>query len=102
MTFAARWGLRLAAATALALVGAAYKPTQASDEKKDAFGSLTVDEVQAHIAKGDVSIFDNNSKKRWADEHVPTAKWVDYKKIEAQDLPQDKSRLLVFYCANEH
>jgi hypothetical protein len=27
---------------------------------------------------------------------------VAFNKVQASDLPEDKSRQLVFYCANEH
>jgi len=67
----------------------------------EGFSSLTVDQVAAHLAKGDASIFDNNPKDMWQKGHVPTAKWVDFKDVKASDLPQDKDRTLVFYCANE-
>jgi rhodanese-related sulfurtransferase len=67
----------------------------------DGFSSLTVDQVADHLAKGDASIFDNNPKDMYQKGHVPTAKWVDFKSVQASDLPQDKDRTLVFYCANE-
>ena len=69
--------------------------------EKEEFGSLTVDQVAEHVAKGDASIFDNNPKDMWQKGHVPTAKWVDFKNVQASDLPKDKDRMLVFYCANE-
>jgi hypothetical protein len=103
----ARWGPAFAASAALALASTACKPAQGEEqaaEKKEAkakFGSLTPDEVQKHIDLKDASIFDNNSKKVYAKGHLPTAKWVDYKALAADDLPQDKARMLVFYCANE-
>jgi len=68
---------------------------------KEKFGSLTVDQVAEHVAKGDASIFDNNPKDMWQKGHVPTAKWVDFKDVQASDLPKDKDRTLIFYCANE-
>jgi rhodanese-related sulfurtransferase len=37
----------------------------------------------------------------WQKGHVPTAKWVDFKNVQASDLPKDKDRTLIFYCANE-
>ena len=85
----------------LALAALVLAPAARADEQ-EGFGSLTVDQVADHIAKADATIFDNNSKDRWAKSHVPTAKWVDYKAVKASDLPQDKDRTLVFYCANEH
>ena len=51
---------------------------------------------------GKTFIYDNNDKERYAKSHVPTAKWVDFKDVKKSDLPQDHSRKLVFYCANEH
>jgi rhodanese-related sulfurtransferase len=68
---------------------------------KEEFGVLSVDQVAEHVAKGDASIFDNNPKDMFQKGHVPTAKWVDFKNVQASDLPQDKDRTLVFYCANE-
>ena len=83
-------------ALAALLCGAAAR---AND--KEEFGSLTVDQVAEHVAKGDASIFDNNPKDMWQKGHVPTAKWVDFKNVQASDLPKDKDRTLIFYCANE-
>ena len=86
--------------TTLALAGLlAFAAARAAD--KEEFGSLTVDQVAEHIARGDASIFDNNPKDMWQKGHVPTAKWVDFKSVQASDLPQDKDRTLIFYCANE-
>jgi hypothetical protein len=75
---------------------------RAHDAKDEGFGQLSIDEVQALVAKGEVSVFDNNSKDRWAEGHVPTATWVDFMNVKKGDLPQDQSRKLVFYCSNEH
>ena len=87
---------------ALAAVGVLLAPVAgARAAEKDPFGSLTVDQVADLIAKKDASIFDNNSAEQYQGGHVPTAKWVDFKNVTASDLPQDKDRTLVFYCANE-
>jgi hypothetical protein len=67
----------------------------------DGFSSLTVDQVATYLEKGDASVFDNNPKDMYEKGHVPTAKWVDFKNVQASDLPQDKDRTLIFYCANE-
>lgn len=69
---------------------------------KEGFKSLTVDEVAGLIAKKEADIFDNNSHKRWAESHVATAKWVQFDAVKASDLPADKLRKVVFYCANSH
>ncbi len=99
-----RWAPALAA---LALLGgglACKKATAAGTEahEKAAFGTLTVDEVAKGIADKTLHVFDNNSPKRYAEGHVPTAKWVNYHDVKASDLPEDKAAKLVFYCSNEH
>jgi rhodanese-related sulfurtransferase len=86
--------------TTLALAALLLGVAARADEK-EGFGSLTVDQVAEHVAKGDASIFDNNPKDMWQKGHVPTAKWVDFKNVQASDLPKDKDRTLIFYCANE-
>jgi len=93
--------VRIAAKLALAVLLLCGVSRAARAEEKEGFGSLTVDEVADHLAKKDASVFDNNSKDRWAQSHVPTATWLDFKDVKASDLPQDKDRVLVFYCANE-
>jgi rhodanese-related sulfurtransferase len=70
-------------------------------DENQGFSSLTVDQVASHLQKGDASVFDNNPKDMYQKGHVPTAKWVDFKNVQASDLPQDKDRTLIFYCANE-
>jgi hypothetical protein len=78
------------------------RPAPSVEAAAQEFGSLSVDEVAKLVESGTASIFDNNSQERWQRGHVPGAKWVAYNKVQASDLPADKSRQLVFYCANEH
>ena len=68
----------------------------------DKFGSFTVDEVASKLGQKSVYVFDNNPREVYEKGHVPGARWVDYKKIQASDLPADKNATLIFYCANEH
>ncbi|GAC1345772.1 MAG: hypothetical protein NVSMB23_22360 [Myxococcales bacterium] len=89
-----------ALAAACALLALA-QPARAA-KAKDGFTELTVDQVQALLAKGEATVFDNNSQERWKQSHVPGARWVAFDAVQAKDLPQDKDRQLVFYCANEH
>jgi len=97
----------LAIATAFATVavpfaaraGDAAPATEAP--KAEAFGRLTIDQVNALIASKGGYIFDNNSKDSYAKGHVPTAKWVAFNDVKPADLPADKASKLVFYCGNE-
>jgi rhodanese-related sulfurtransferase len=86
----------LAAAGALLALA---RPASAAESQP--FGSLTVDQVADLVAKKDASVYDNNPREMYEKGHVPSAKWVDFKDVTASDLPQDKDRTLVFYCANE-
>ena len=73
-----------------------------ADSKDEGYGDLTVDQVADLIAKKDVAVFDNNGKDVFEKGHVPGATWVAFNAVKATDLPNDKSRKLVFYCANTH
>ncbi|MGZ6124669.1 MAG: rhodanese-like domain-containing protein [Myxococcales bacterium] len=88
----------LLAAAVLFLAGAA----RADLGKDEGFGDLTVDQVADLIAKKDADVFDNNGKDVYEKGHVPTAKWLAFSAVKESDLPRDKSRKLVFYCANPH
>ena len=87
--------------TTFAIAAILLAGSRAMADDKDGFSSLTVDQVATHLEKGDASVFDNNPKDMYEKGHVPTAKWVDFKNVQASDLPQDKDRTLIFYCANE-
>ncbi len=91
-----------AAVAAFAAPSVALADDAGGTEKKEAFGRLTIDQVNELIAKKDGYIFDNNSKDTYAKGHVPTAKWVSFNDVKAADLPADKAAKLVFYCGNEH
>lgn len=81
--------------------GTQNSPPPTTEAAAQEFRSLTVDQVAKLVESGTASIFDNNSQERWKKSHVPGAKWVAFNKVQASDLPADKSRQLVFYCANE-
>ena len=84
-----------------ALAAVTLLPLAARAEEKDPFGKLSVDEVSNLISKHEVTIFDNNSRDRYKQSHLPGAKWVDFKNVTAADLPSDKEAKLVFYCESE-
>jgi len=88
----------LLAGLVLLLAGTA----RANAAKEEGFSDLTIDQVSDLIARKDADVFDNNPKDMYSKGHVPTAKWVSFKDVKESDLPKDKSRKLVFYCANTH
>ena len=63
---------------------------------------LSVDEVAARIAAqdGKTFLYDANSKERYAEGHLPGAKWIQYDNLQGTDLPADRASTLVFYCAS--
>jgi rhodanese-related sulfurtransferase len=75
---------------------------RAGAAKEEGYTDLTVEQVSDLISKKEADVFDNNSQEVYAKGHVPTAKWVSFKDVKESDLPKDKSRKLVFYCANTH
>jgi hypothetical protein len=106
--------IMLGALCAALLVGGAgcTKPAQqhggeAVEGDKEAFGRLSIPELSALMAdakagKIKLAIFDNNQHERFDKSHLPGARWVDFSKVQASDLPPEKDATLVFYCANEH
>ncbi|HZU83656.1 MAG TPA: rhodanese-like domain-containing protein [Polyangiaceae bacterium] len=64
---------------------------------------LTVDEVAARIAAhdGHTFVYDDNSRERYEQGHLPGARWVESGAVTAAVLPADKTATLIFYCANE-
>jgi hypothetical protein len=79
----------------------------AQEAANEAFGTLTVDELEAHLrdAKAGtrkVAVFDNNQHERFVKSHIAGATWVKFSDVKASDLPADKDTELVFYCSNEH
>jgi rhodanese-related sulfurtransferase len=75
---------------------------RADAAKEEGFSDLTIDQVADLIARKDADVFDNNPRDMYEKGHVPTAKWLAFNAVKESDLPKDKSRKLVFYCANTH
>ncbi|HEY4116296.1 MAG TPA: rhodanese-like domain-containing protein [Byssovorax sp.] len=82
--------------------GAASATPHAAAEHE--LAELTVDEVEAKIAKNDghVFVYDNNNDDMYASGHVPGAKHLAISEIPASAFPVDKAATLIFYCANAH
>ena len=102
----------VAVAALLASTACGSKPTsdQASGSAKaesaaeHKLAELSVDEVDAKIAKGDgkTFVYDDNHDDVYASGHVPGAKHLDADNVAASALPPDKDATLIFYCANTH
>jgi rhodanese-related sulfurtransferase len=50
--------------------------------------------------RGDVAIFDLNSRQSWESARVPGARHLDAKRYGDDELPSDRNAMLVFYCSN--
>ena len=92
-------------AAALALGAGCSKKTTSTDESSQQAAKLpmvTVDEVDQAIAKGDCTPVDANgegTRKKMGT--LPGAVLLtDSETFNVSELPQDKSKTLVFYCAN--
>jgi Rhodanese-like domain len=83
------------------------KDTSTAEADKEAFGRMTIDELEAKMAaakagQAKLAIFDNNQHDRFDKGHIPGAKWVKFSEYTASEMPADKDTTLVFYCSNEH
>lgn len=68
---------------------------------------LSIAELEAKMQEAKAGrlplfVYDNNSKERFTESHLPGAKWVEFDEVGEKDLPPDQSATLVFYCTNEH
>ena len=93
--------LMVLALTAVGLL-ACSKDTEATPSAEK-LKSLTVDQVAAKLDAKDAKtfVYDNNNQKRYANGHVPTAKWLDEDSVTTAALPADKAATLIFYCHDE-
>jgi len=62
--------------------------------------TISPSELQELIEGRQVNIFDVNSRQSWMKAHVPGARNVDPVGYPDDELPQDRSAPLVFYCSN--
>lgn len=89
-----------AAVVALALVACEQKNVAEAPPKPQQ-PVLSLDEVETRLSQPGVHVFDANPLEMYERGHLPGAKWVDFDKVSAADLPSDKQATLIFYCANE-
>lgn len=92
---------------AVLAIGCAKSPDKAPDQQAAAVEKLTfitVDDVDAQIAAGKAQAVDaNNPATRQHEGVVPGAiVLTDSETYALSELPADKAKELVFYCANTH
>ncbi len=109
MTTTTRWAALALLALAVGCGSGDAKNSQTSagasqGEGEHKLAELTVDEVDARIAKNDATfkVYDCNPKEVFDAGRVPGSKWIDYDKVTDDVLGAKKDDTLVFYCANEH
>lgn len=94
----------LAAALALTGGGCSKAEKTATSEKASKVPFVSVDDVDKQLASGTcVPIDANGERTRKKMGVVPGAVLLsDYETFSVSELPADKSKTLVFYCANTH
>jgi len=74
----------------------------AANESAPRFSQMTVEEVASGIAASPrLAVFDANSREHFDEQHVPGAVWVDHDAVTREQLPEDPTAPVVFYCYNE-
>jgi len=91
----------------LAVAGCAQKADKPADkaaQQEEKLTFISVDDVDAQIAKGTAQAVDaNNQTTRQHEGVVPGAVLLtDSETFALTELPADKGKQLVFYCANTH
>lgn len=101
-------GLGLSLSVSLGCSHAATAPTTAPTVAATASASteaelrpLTVAELSGFIDQNDVAVIDNNGQQRYAQGHIPGARWVGHDQVTASVLPADRAARVVFYCHSE-
>jgi len=93
----------LVVAMGLGMVGCKNDAPRAVPAAADRAGEVSIDEFAASIASGACTPVDANgepTRKKFG--VIPGAVLLtDYETYTAAELPSDKSKQLVFYCANE-
>lgn len=62
--------------------------------------SIAPDTLNQKIKESSVAVFDVNDRQSWIKHHVPGAQHLDPGNFTPNDLPSNRSSLLVFYCSN--
>ena len=73
---------------------------QAATYANGKYDELTPEQVMQEIKTGKPLIFDVNLKEDYLKEHLPTAKLIQFGKME-EVMPPDKNQRIIFYCMSE-
>lgn len=71
---------------------------QAFGEAK--YEELSPEQVMQEIKKGQPLVLDVNLKEDYIKKHLPTAKLIQFGKME-DVMPKDKNKRIIFYCMSE-
>jgi rhodanese-related sulfurtransferase len=63
--------------------------------------ALAIDEVARIVGQPGVYLYDANPREMYDAKHLPGARWIEWDRVSAADLPADRNATLVFYCALE-
>ena len=84
--------------------GGCSKPSSGEGAQRAKIGTLSIEELEARLARGECRAVDANgdaTRRRFG--VIPGAVLLsDYEAFLPSELPADKSKGLVFYCSNEH
>ena len=97
--------LLLAACGGSSTPAAAPATSESAGAEADRFAMVELEDVAARIdassAEHPLALLDANSRHTYDEHHLPTARWVDYDALTAEQLPADHAEPLVFYCHDE-
>lgn len=64
------------------------------------YEELSPEQVMQEIKKGQPLVLDVNLKEDYVKQHLPTAKLIQFGKME-EVMPKDKNKRIIFYCMSE-
>lgn len=99
------WLFSLVLALSVVACAKTDKPAEPKSERpSEQVATITIDELDAKLARGECQPVDANgdgTRKKMG--VIPGAVLLsDYDTFSTSELPADKSKTLVFYCANTH
>ena len=95
------WALSLAPGCSRDAAPATASTTAPAASTEAELRPVTVAELAGVLERNEVAVIDNNGRERYAQGHIPGARWVGHDQVTAEVLPADRAARVVFYCHNE-